>query len=126
MKKKLLLLTALLIFSCSSDDSNDNNSNDINSDFVGTWTAIYSGDGSGSAEVIVSSSGLVSGYADEIDPISGTVTNEGSINATSEMLAMVIQRNGQVLYKLMGLVLALGLEVGFLALGLLLNNKLTK
>ena len=83
MKKTLFLLSALLIFSCSSDDSNDNNSNDINSDFVGTWTAIYSGDGSGSAEVIVSSSGSVSGYADETDPISGTLTNEGSINATS-------------------------------------------
>ena len=49
MKKTLFLLSAFLIFTCSSDDSNDNNSNDINSDFVGTWTAIYSGGGSGSA-----------------------------------------------------------------------------
>lgn len=76
--KKLLLLSALLIFACSSDDSNE-----FNSDFVGTWIATYSGDGSGSAEVIVSSSGSVSGYADDTDPISGTMTNEGSINATS-------------------------------------------
>jgi Na+-translocating ferredoxin:NAD+ oxidoreductase RnfA subunit len=43
-----------------------------------------------------------------------------------EMLAMVIQRNGPVLYKLMGLGLVLGLQVDFLVLGLLLNNKLKK
>jgi hypothetical protein len=35
--KKLLLLSALLIFACSSDDSNDNNDNSNSSSIDGRW-----------------------------------------------------------------------------------------
>ena len=39
--KKLILLTALFIFACSSDD-NDNNNNNSNDPIVGTWEIFYS------------------------------------------------------------------------------------
>ena len=37
--KKLLLLSAILVFACSSDDNDNNNSNDP---IVGTWEIFYS------------------------------------------------------------------------------------
>ncbi|MFL2625634.1 MAG: hypothetical protein ACJ0PS_00430 [Flavobacteriaceae bacterium] len=35
--KKILLLSALSIFACSSDDSNNSNDNNVNDPIVGTW-----------------------------------------------------------------------------------------
>jgi len=35
--KRLILLSALLIFACSSDDSNDNSNNAQNDSIIGTW-----------------------------------------------------------------------------------------
>jgi len=41
--KKLLLLSAFLIFACSSSDDNDNtNNNNSNDPIVGTWEIFYS------------------------------------------------------------------------------------
>ena len=50
--KKLLLLSALLIFACSSDD-NDNNSISINSDLVGTWSGIITSTSGNTADQIL-------------------------------------------------------------------------
>jgi len=76
MKKLLYLFLAITIISCGGDDD-WNNTTEIRAEYVGTWSAVYSGDGFGDALVIVSSTGDVSGYADEIDKITGTVTNSG-------------------------------------------------
>ena len=40
--KKLLLLSALLIFACSSDDNDNSNDNNSNDPIVGTWEIFYS------------------------------------------------------------------------------------
>jgi hypothetical protein len=81
--KNLMLMSVLLIFACSSggDDSLEDFNSD--SDLVGDWVATYQGDDYGTAEMTVSSSGIVTGYADGFSPISGTVSNNGNLTATS-------------------------------------------
>ena len=87
MKKLLLLTFALFLFACSGGDDDGNNTTEIRAEYVGTWSAVYSGDGFGDALVIVSSTGDVSGYANEIYEITGTVTNSGVLNATAGSVA---------------------------------------
>ena len=81
--KNLILMSVLLIFACSSggDDSSEDFNSD--SDLVGDWVATYQGDDFGTAEMTVSLSGTVTGYADGFSPISGTVSNNGNLTATS-------------------------------------------
>ena len=78
-----MLMSVLLIFACSS--GGDQSSEDFNSDsdLVGDWVAVYEGDDYGTAEMTVSSSGIITGYADGFSPISGTVSNNGNLTATS-------------------------------------------
>ena len=83
MMKKLLLVFTLITFACSG--GGDDSSEDFNSgsDLVGDWVAVYEGDDYGTAEMTVSSSGIITGYADGFSPISGTVSNNGNLTATS-------------------------------------------
>ena len=80
--KKLLLVFTLITFACSG--GGDDSSEDFNSgsDLVGDWVAVYEGDDYGTAEMTVSSSGIITGYADGFSPISGTVSNNGNLSAT--------------------------------------------
>ena len=86
LRKLLYLFLAITIISCGGDDDG-NNTTEIRAEYVGTWSAVYSGDGFGDALVIVSSTGDVSGYANEIYEITGTVTNSGVLNATAGSVA---------------------------------------
>ena len=54
--KKLLLLSAMLIFACSSDDSSDNNSQ-----FEGEWSGTFDGGDSGTWTATVDSDGSLVG-----------------------------------------------------------------
>ncbi len=82
MKKLLYLLLAITIISCGGDDDGSNTT-EIRAEYVGTWSAVYSGDAFGEAIVVISSTGDVSGYADELNEITGTVSNSGVLNATA-------------------------------------------
>mgnify|MGYP006080007369 FL=1 len=81
--KNLMLMSVLLIFACSSGGDESPEDFNSDSDLVGDWVAVYEGDDYGTAEMTVSSSGIITGYADGFSPISGTVSNNGNLTATS-------------------------------------------
>ena len=78
-----MLMSVLLIFACSSGGGESPEDFNSDSDLVGDWVAVYEGDDYGTAEMTVSSSGIITGYADGFSPISGTVSNNGNLTATS-------------------------------------------
>lgn len=83
MKNILYLSFALLIFACSSGGDDDNPENfNPNSELIGEWNVVYNGDDYGTAEIVVSSSGVISGFTDQ-GSVSGTVSNNGNLSATS-------------------------------------------
>ena len=81
MKKLIYLFLALLIVACSSDDGDNNNT--LSPEYVGTGEALYSGDDFGDALVIISNTGDVTGVVDELYQVTGTLTNNGVLNAAS-------------------------------------------
>jgi len=81
MRKGIYLLLALVIVACSSDDGDNNNT--LSPEYVGTWEALYSGDDFGDALVIISNTGDVTGVVDELYQVTGTLTNNGVLNAAS-------------------------------------------
>ena len=81
----LLFLTTLLV-SCSSDNSDDNNPQELV--FAGEWSGTFSGDDSGTWNATIGTSGTVNGEAfssaaQQIFPLTGTITNEGEFRATA-------------------------------------------
>ena len=82
MKKLIYIFLTVLIVACSDDDG-DNNNTQLNPEYVGTWEALYSGDDFGDALVIISNTGDVTGVVDELYQVTGTLTNNGVLNAAS-------------------------------------------
>ena len=81
MRKIIYLFLSLIIFACSDDDVDNNNT--LSPEYVGTWEALYSGDDFGDALVIISNTGDVTGVVDELYQVTGTLTNNGVLNAAS-------------------------------------------
>ena len=81
MRKGIYLFLAWVIVACSSDDGDNNNT--LSPEYVGTWEALYSGDDFGDALVIISNTGDVTGVVDELYQVTGTLTNNGVLNAAS-------------------------------------------
>lgn len=80
--KKLLLLSAMLIFACSSDDSSDNNYN--SSQFEGEWSGTFDGGDSGTWTATVDSDGFAVGNAyssvfEESYSATGTFSSNGNV-----------------------------------------------
>jgi hypothetical protein len=85
--KKLLLLSALLIFACSSDDSdNDNDNNNNSSQFEGEWSGTFSGGDNGTWTAAINSNGDVSGTAHSTT-FSDTYDLEGYVSASGQFQA---------------------------------------
>tara|TARA_Y100000385_G_scaffold87759_1_gene90357 strand:- start:200 stop:571 length:372 start_codon:yes stop_codon:yes gene_type:complete len=82
MKNILYLFLAVTIIACSSGGDNNPEDFNPNSELIGEWNAVYNGDENGTAELVVSSSGVISGFTDE-GSVSGTVSNSGNLSATS-------------------------------------------
>ena len=79
--KKLLLLSALFIFTCSSGDD-DNNSSDL--DFTGTWSGTFSGGDNGTWNITVDTNGNATGtgYSNDFQlafDIIGTFSSNGNV-----------------------------------------------
>ena len=83
MKKLFYLFLTVFIVACSSDDNDNNNSSpiELNPAFVGNWSGYYTGDDFGDVEVVILSNVEVSGFADGVYPIVGSVSENGTLAA---------------------------------------------
>lgn len=83
-----LCLSAILLISCKSDDDSTTNDQENVSEFKGTWAGSFSGDDSGTWEVIINDSGTINGsfISNSVGtpiPLEGQVQENGDFLASS-------------------------------------------